>query len=441
MADRSMLFAARALPQRPGDVVGVLGLSEFAYAIPTLYKLLVSVDPQPSISVIFNTDIPVAIAGSRDAGLARLRALRATVGDDAPAAPSLDEAIAYLNKTHIDHPYFLLEPGEILGLSSTPLDAQMAALMSEIRALKDADLEALARQADDPEHWAGGCWSHLLYFQPAGSEQPPLSADSDFLTFRATEAAAQGSAFASCSSLRNVYLEIDGDADALSRAFTALGHIPVPFTLTVQGSCERLPDTIARLTNARTLVLGQLGVRHIPDALAELTNLEDLYLQSNGLNAAPSFLRGMRGLKQLSLRQNPLGALPDWIGELENLEGLWLDECELRALPASLWTLPKLKALNLSRNPDLGALPDGIGNLQALEELIVYESGLRAVPDSLGKLPRLKTLFLGANKLTDLPRSLYDAPLETLSLVGNPLKKPGLFGGGPRFRAKTVHWK
>jgi hypothetical protein len=440
MADRSMLFAARATPQRSGEAVNVQGLGEYGYGIPTIYKILVSADPQPCPSLIFDSDTPVAVAGSRAGGLARLRALRARLSGGAAGAASFDEAIAYLSKPHLDHPYFILEPGEILGLSRKPIDEQMSALLADIRSLDDNQLIQLAEHSDDAEHWAAESWTDILYFEPAGSERAPLDADTGLLTTTPKQVVANCDVFPTCRALFSVHLEIDRD-DAFAEALVVLGTIPQPFTLNLVGRCEHLPDTAARLGNVRWLVLGETGLRSLPDSLAALRNLEGLFLQTNGLDAPPSGLRGLRQLKLLSLSQNPLQTLPDWIGELEGLEQLWLDECRLRSLPDSFWSLRNLKNLNLSANPELGALPKDLGKLAALEELIAYDSGLRVLPSEICKLSALRTLFVGKNKLTELPRCLYDMPLETLSLIGNPMKKPSWFGGGPKLRAKTVHWK
>lgn len=442
MANRCMLFAARAVPGAAGEKVPVLALGEFGWGIPTIYKLLVSVRPQPCRSVVFGHDGPLAIAGDREGGLTLLKTLRGNLSNTAPAAKSLDEAIAYLSKAHIDHPYFLLEPGEILELESGPLDKSLCALLTEVGSLRIDRLTALAGTSDDAQDWATGSWTSILYFQPEGSERPPVDPGETFLTTGVTHLLANRDVLPQCRSLKQVYLALDGDAASAARALTALNEIPGSIELTLSGEIEELPATISQLKNVTQLGLGALGLRSVPDSLSQLTALRGLYLQSNSLQSVPECLRQLPNLKDLSLRQNPLRKIPPWIGELKGLETLYLDECDLDTIPQTLWSLPHLKSLNLMANPRIGPLPDGMERLSALEDLNLYGCGLETLPGGLSNLPRLKKLFIGGNNLTTLPDGLYDMRLDSLSLAGNPLRQPKWLGLWPkrRFRAKKLHW-
>jgi hypothetical protein len=443
MANRCMLFAARALPAKTGDRVAVLALGEFGWDIPTLYKLLVSVNPQPCPSVVFGHEGPLAIAGDRAGGLDLLKTLRAKLPARAPAAAALDDAIATLSKAHIDHPYFLLEPGEILDLESGPLDVRLQKLLGEIESLKIDALVALAQKSAEARHWATESWSNILYFEPAGSERPPIDPTESFLSTGVAHLLEHRAKLPECRALNRVMLTVEDGAPDLAAAMTALGEVPGPFELTLYGQVDELPATVSALKNVTLLGLGSLGLRSLPDGLAGMFALTALYLQTNRLEGVPDCLRHLPYLKQLSLRQNPLQRLPAWIGELKELEHLWLDGCELAAVPKELWTLGGLTSLNLETNPRLGRLPDGIEGLSALEELNLYDCGLEALPDGVGKLARLKSLYIGNNKLTSLPDGLYGLRLDTLSLGGNPLRRNTWFGLWParRFRAKKVHWR
>lgn len=442
MADRCMLFAARALPTKPGETVPVLALGEFGWDIPTLYKILVSASPQKCRSVVFDQPGPFAIAGDRQGGLGCLAALRAKLPANAPAIPGIDDAIAYLSKPHIDHPYFLLEPGEILALGSGDMQAELQTLFAEVEALRQDDLIALAKTSKEPRDWATDSWSSILYFEPAGSERPPIDPDETFLTTSTTHILQNRAVLSQCKSLKKIRLELDGGAKEFAAALTALGDLPGEFELTLDGQCETLPDAFANLKGLTHLGLGRMGLRSLPGSLTSLPALTGLYLQSNRFDAVPECVRTIRTLKFLSLSHNPLKKLPQWIGELKDLENLLLERCELGELPSELWSLPRLKSLQLGGNLRMDRLPAGIERLFALEDLNLHDCSLETLPEGICKLPRLKTLFVGGNKIGALPACIYDMPLETLSLVGNPIRQEKWLGLFPKrhFRAKKVYW-
>jgi hypothetical protein len=443
MANRCMLFAARALPAKPGEVVPVLALGEFGWDIPTLYKLLVSAGPQKCRSVVFDQPGPFAVAGDRQGGLDRLTALRAALPANAPAIPSLDAAIAYLSKPHIDHPYFLLEPGEILALGSGDMAKDLDALFAEVKALRQDDLIALARKSREARDWATESWSSILYFEPAGSERPPIDPSERFLSTTPSHLLANRKVLPQCAALTSISLELDGEPGAFAEALSAMGDLPGPFGLRLYGPCTELPDTIAAAKSLTSLSAGSLGLRALPPGIARLSNLTELYLQSNAFDAVPDVLRQMQQLKNLSLGHMRIGNLPPWIGELKALEFLTLEDCGLGELPASFWGLTNLKSLALSLNPKLTQIPEAIAGLTGLEVLNVHGCGLTGLPGAIGRLPRLKDLFIANNKIGALPDSVYAAPLAVLSLGGNPIRPTPwyAFWSGRRFRAKTVYWK
>lgn len=443
MANRSMVFAARALPTKPGETVAVLALGEFGWDIPLLYKLLVSVEPRTCHSVVFDNAAPLAIAGDRQGGLNLIKAIRAKLPAGAPAIPSLDAAIAYLGKPHIDHPYFLLEPGEILALGTGDMQAGLEALFAEVKALRQDDTIALARKSDEARYWAAESWSSILYFQPAGSERPPIDPGEGFLTTTPAHLLENRDVLPRCKDLTSISIEFGDGDDNLAAALDALGAVPGPFSLKLYGRCERLPDTIAAAKTMTTLAAGSLGLRALPDGLASLPRLTELYLQANAFDTAPEILRRMPQLTSLSLGQNAIRALPSWTGEWTNLEGLNAEDCRLTDLPGSLWTLKKLKTLQLSHNPHLTQIPEAIAGLQGLETINLHSCGLTRLPEALGRLPRLKEVWIANNRLKTLPKSLYAKPLDTLSLGGNPMRPAPwyAFWSSRRFRAKTVYWR
>jgi hypothetical protein len=438
MADRSMMFAAKAIPTAEATDRSVIGLAEFAYGVPTIFKLLASVDAKPCRSIIFDSDAPAAVAADAREGLRRLESVRARLDASAAAADSLDEAIDYLSQPHLlEFPFYLLEPGEIFSLSSTPIEQQLDALLAEINRLDLDELAGRARKSDKPLDWATGCWTDILYYRPKGSVRPPIDPKATLLFTSPEHILENRDRLAQCA-LTDVHVAFKTPDGRLDDALRALAAVPHPFGLTLNGPCERLPPAVTSLTNLSRLGAGQVGLEALPDDLGALANLEGLYVQNNRLTRFPA-VRGLTRLKNLSVWDNPIGSVPDWIGELEALESLTLEQCGLSGLPAGIWSLRRLERLGLAENPALGSLPTEVAGLVSLKTLLVYRCGLRELPSSLGTLPRLKELFAGGNHITSVPPSVRRMRLDVLSLVGNPLKTG--FWGRPSYRARKVFLK
>jgi hypothetical protein len=149
MANRSYLYSLSNRPESYEDRPDTIsGLSEWPYAIPFSYLVLLSGDPRLCASLIsdgFDDDPPerrtklYAISGEFDAGYARLKkfaaaARAASDSDDLSAA--LDEAEKFLD-AHRDR-YVLLETIE--------LDTMLVSGEAELRTVIEGHL-ALCREA------------------------------------------------------------------------------------------------------------------------------------------------------------------------------------------------------------------------------------------------------------------------------------------------------
>ena len=422
MADRCMLFTTAAAPDENSPHPASLGLCEVGYHIPALFKLLVSANPSACPSLIFDLiEGDGAIAGDAVEGLARLRHVRAQIEVQNMATDGIDAAIKYLSKPHMrQYPFYLLEPGEILGLSPAPFAQQIETLLAELQALRLEDVVALAASAENRRDWPTE-WTSILYFQPEGGDIPPIDLDDTFV-FSTPERVVQSEALLPSSAAERISLEFGPGDPYLERALAAIGALPKLGHLQLHGATERLPDSLGRLRGLRTLALGNMGLKQLPDAVAELNGLEEIYIQQNAFDQFPSALRHAQQLRVLSLWGNKIGNLPDWIGEMRALEDVLFYRCELSALPDGLFSLSALRKLNVSYNP-LGALSPDIGKMRSLEMLSVYDCGLSALPESIGQISSLQKLFIGENKLRSIPRSIADMPLQVLSAAGNPIKR------------------
>lgn len=436
MANRAMLFAAAAVPEADTPNPANLGLAEFAYDVPLVFKALASACPRACRSLLFEGEGPLAIAVDAAAALNGLRRLRGALSSDDGAAEGLDTTIAFLSKSHLaGYPIIVLEPYEILELKHDPPELGLQILLVELEALDQAALFAQAQRRADLGQWGEDCWTHVLYWEPEGRVDPPLDPNESLWFTDPSQLLAHAAVLPSATRLEKVTVTFTQADAELDRSIAALAALPGPFDLKLAGPADTLPPSLATLPGLRGFVADGLGLTALPKTLACAKRLEGLYLQRNRLADVPPVVRSLAGLNYLSLWGNPLSSLPPWIGELGSLETLLLNDCHLHGPLDSLTALTTLKELRLGGNRNVGALPNDVGRWTKMETLDLSDCGLTSLPEALGRLSSLRWLSLAGNKLTSLPRSVRALHLDALVLTGNPMRRP-MFGGG--FRAKRV---
>lgn len=160
MANRSYLYSLSNRPTSYADRPDTIsGLSEWPYAVPFSFRVLLSGDPRLCSSLIsdgFEDDDPDhktplhAISGEFDAGVARLKkfgAVARLVSSSAELRARLDETEAFLDQ-HRDR-FLLLETIELDSMIETSPDALRACVEQEIDRCREvgAAIDALP---DDP---------------------------------------------------------------------------------------------------------------------------------------------------------------------------------------------------------------------------------------------------------------------------------------------------
>jgi hypothetical protein len=120
-----------------------VGISEWPYDIPLVFKILVSGNSRACQSALWSPE-PVAIAGDYDQGVARLFEFLDRI-DEPDLAPLREEAHAFLTAEENKSRYFLLECGEIFEMGDAPIDMQNNRLLAEIQKLESEMESALAK--------------------------------------------------------------------------------------------------------------------------------------------------------------------------------------------------------------------------------------------------------------------------------------------------------
>lgn len=137
MANRSYLYSTNVIPGSSTKATGrkLIGISEWNYDIPIVFKLLISGNPKTCLSSIWDNPEEIALIGDYASGVKNLEGFLSQI--QLPAAQDLiSEAIEFLNKLENQNQYFFLECGEIFDMEETPLLEQNLALLEQVKNLQ-----------------------------------------------------------------------------------------------------------------------------------------------------------------------------------------------------------------------------------------------------------------------------------------------------------------
>jgi hypothetical protein len=151
MANRSYLYSTNVIPGPSAKANGrkLIGISEWNYDIPIVFKLLLSGNPKTCLSSIWDNSEEIALIGDYASGVKNLKGFLSKVA--LPSAQGLvAEAINFLNKPENQNQYFVLECGEIFDMSEEPLLEQNQKLLEQIRNLQTEVEQALQSLVTPP---------------------------------------------------------------------------------------------------------------------------------------------------------------------------------------------------------------------------------------------------------------------------------------------------
>jgi hypothetical protein len=144
VANRSYLYSTNVIPRPNAKVNGrkLLGISEWNYDIPIVFKILLSGNPKTCPSSIWDNPEEIALIGDYTSGVKNLEGFLSKVV--LPSAQTLiTEAIEFLNNPENQNQYFVLECGEIFDMGDTPLLEQNLELLEQVQNLQPEIDEAL----------------------------------------------------------------------------------------------------------------------------------------------------------------------------------------------------------------------------------------------------------------------------------------------------------
>lgn len=172
MANRSLIFS---LDKLPGEgKLRIKGLSESEYSIPLIYRILVSVNPQATHSIIWKTDEKIAITTDYAGGVAKLADFFERLPKNKKDKKDAEKVLKFLNDEANAGKYIHLECGEIFEMEDEEPEVQNTNLIAELSDIDNTmDKEIKCITAGDrfalqelPENY----WTNILYFSPGSDD-------------------------------------------------------------------------------------------------------------------------------------------------------------------------------------------------------------------------------------------------------------------------------
>lgn len=169
MANRSYLYASNVIPTKNAKTSNrkLMGISQWNYDIPIVYKILLCANPKICPSSIWKNQDGIAIVGDYAAGVQKLEAFLSKITIKS-AEPLVTEALEFLKNPKNINEYFVLECGEIFEMEDTPLRKQNQALFAQIQNLQpEIEIALQSLQPPPPQPSAPlGFWAKLLGLEP-----------------------------------------------------------------------------------------------------------------------------------------------------------------------------------------------------------------------------------------------------------------------------------
>ena len=132
MANRSYLYSTNIKPRMDGENCKITGISEFAYEIPIIHRILISCEMEACESSIWERDDKIALIGDYSEGVEALKQFFKAIKNP-EAKPLIDEALEFLDKPENINKYFILEAGEIYDYEGEDYEGQNLNTLKSIK--------------------------------------------------------------------------------------------------------------------------------------------------------------------------------------------------------------------------------------------------------------------------------------------------------------------
>ena len=449
MANRTYLFAIDTLDTHKATTRSMIGLGEYNYNTPLIYRILCSSGTKTCRSSIFKGTQKTAIVADFKSGVKRLRFFLEQL-KQTEFADLIRNTLDWLDEPHNQFEYVLLEPSEIFDLEAGAHQPLLEELLQNIQTLDDETLITLAKDYQD--HNAMASWSNFLYYEPQGCVKPPKDKKADRHTFSVDELEKYLSDLERFQCSHLTFYAANHEIDRAKKLLPELNRLPNLTTFWPKG--EAVLDEVGQLTSIKRLILTNNQLEALPAGLGKLTQLEELFLPTNKFTRVPEVVRSLEKLRMLILGKNQLIELPQWLSELKHLEDLRANENNLRDLPSSISKLTNLRKVNLTVNEldNPREMLEKLSSLPNIESISITgnhsaDLKLNGVPTLLWKKLNLKALALIGMAIPDVPPdikhlrnlsrlSLHNCGirtinenlwqltgLESLNLASNPIGK------------------
>jgi len=145
VANRSYLYSTNLIPGSDfkKEEREFIGISEWNYDIPIVFKLLLSGNPIACKSSIWEMPDNIALVGDYEKGVERLKNFLAQISLP-EAQPLIREALEFLALNENRKRYFVLECGEIFDMGNEPIPEQNLQLLENINSI-EAEIEVALR--------------------------------------------------------------------------------------------------------------------------------------------------------------------------------------------------------------------------------------------------------------------------------------------------------
>ncbi|XP_060246868.1 leucine-rich repeat-containing protein 18 [Meriones unguiculatus] len=164
-------------------------------------------------------------------------------------------------------------------------------------------------------------------------------------------------------------------------------------TLSVAKNCIKMT-----FDGRKRLDLSKMGITTFPKCILRLTEIDELDLSRNMIRKIPDSISKFQNLRWLDLHSNYIDKLPESIGQMTTLLYLNVSNNKLttNGLPVELNQLKNIRTINLGLN-HLDSVPTTLGALKDLHEVGLHDNLLSSIPAGITKLPKLKKLNIKRN--------------------------------------------